>query len=223
LLFVNQIVSAFFVLTQPLLWFDVDFLFYQGIPSTCLELSLLSSYNSKQLQRVSTSELATLIPADNCCRYAVCDSPLPADRCSYWAAVLKANAYSIDVGVIADKGVKYRFGCCNVDQPTFCGVGAYHDDRQNLWLWKNGDRSGYIAMASATGDVLLFRLDPLQRRLAIINSRTRQATDITEVARGAPNKPLFITININAHPHYGPQLTQVELRQVTAAERAMLE
>jgi hypothetical protein len=87
---------------------------------------------------------------------------------------------------------------------------------------KNGQESGNHAMASAAGDVLLFRLDPLQRRLTIINSRTRQATDITEVARGVPDKPLFITINMAAFSSFG-RLTQVELRQLTAAERAMLE
>jgi hypothetical protein len=77
-------------------------------------------------------------------------------------------------------------------------------------------------MASSAGDVLLFRLDPLQRRLAVINSRTREATHITEVARGDPDKPPFITVNMAAFSSTCP-LTQMELRQLTATERAILE
>jgi hypothetical protein len=183
-----------------------------------LELSLLSSYKSQQLHRGPASELATPTPADSCWRYAVSDIPLLADRCSYWAAVIKANAGEIWVGVIADKSVHRGGGQVNINQPTFCGVRVDHDGNK-AWMRKNGLQSVNHAMASAAGDVLLFRLDPLQRHLAIINSRTRQATDITEVARGDPDKPLFITINMKAHS----SVTQMELRQVTPAERAMLE
>jgi hypothetical protein len=191
------------------------------IPPSCLELPLLSSYDSKQLERVSASEVATPTPADSYARYAVSDTPLPADRCSYWAAVIKANACSIFVGVIADKGVEHCYGHCNIDQLSWCGISVRYDGKRT-GLTTNGRDSYNDAMASAAGDVLLFRLDPLQRRLRIINSRTRQATDMTEVARGDRGKPLFITINMNADSSVGP-VTQMALRQVTAAERAILE
>jgi hypothetical protein len=53
----------------------------------------------------------------------VSDTPLPADRCSYWAAVIKANTCYIHVAVIAEKGVEPPVVNYNVCHPTFCGVG----------------------------------------------------------------------------------------------------
>jgi hypothetical protein len=176
-----------------------------------------SIYHTKQLERISNSELATR-RQDWYCRYAVSDTHLPVDRCSYWAAIIKANAYIIHVGVIADKGVQHKKGMCNVKQRTFCGVGIYHDGR-SAGVWINGKKSSRDLLASCAGDTLLFRLDPLQRRLTVMNSRTRQETDITDVVS---DTPLFITINMGSAAAYGP-LTQMELRQVTDAERDMLQ
>ena len=258
----------------------------QGVPSSCLELPNFSTYSSQQLQRLAPSEFATPNPADGNCRYAVSDTALSADRRSYWAAVIKANAWYIMVGVIGDKGVQHdsgqhnrgqptffavqvlydcnwryavsntalpadrrscwaavvkanahviivgvignrgvqhNSGNCNFDQPTCCGVQVDYDGT-SAWVYTNGSQSDNHVMASAAGDVLLFRLDPLQRQLMVVNSRTRQATDITEVAHGDPQtlQPLYITVNLMAAPYIG-SLTQLELRQVTAAERAMLQ
>jgi hypothetical protein len=148
----------------------------------------------------------------------VSDTFLPADRCSYWAAVIIAKAGLIYVGVIADKYLEHVKGK-NIGHPSFCGFGL-NDVTDHVWVIKNGmEFSDKSAMASSAGDVLLFRFDPSQRCLTIMNSRTRQATDITEVACGDPGKPLCITINMSAY--HG--VTQIALRQVTAAERTLLE
>jgi hypothetical protein len=192
----------------------------QGVPSSCLELSWFSTYETQQLQRITPSELATPTPADRCGRYAVSNTPLPADRCSYWAAVTTANTWYIVVGVIADKDVKHHNGSFNFDHPTFCGVQVFHDGKQ-AWVRKNGQGFGEREMAGVAGDVLLFRLDPLQRQLTIVNSRTRQTTVITNVVHDDPEKPLYLTVTISSSLNYGP-ISQVELRQVTGTERAML-
>jgi hypothetical protein len=188
---------------------------------SCLELIHRSTYQSKQLQPISPSELATPTPADGCYRYAVSDTPLPAYRRSYWAAVVKANAWIIYVGVIADNGVHISSGHQNYNQSTFCGVGIDENGKQ-AWQLRSGQSSGNDLMASVAGDVLLFRLDPRLSQLTVVNSRTRNMTVIEMARDDEPDKPLYISVNLKASSSVGP-LTQVELRQMTAAERAMLE
>jgi hypothetical protein len=194
----------------------------QYTPPSCLQLPHLSTYSSRQLQCISASEFATPTPGDNMYRLAVSDTSVPADRCSNWAAVIKANTAQITMGVIANNVIEQGDeGRHNFKDSTFCGIRIHHDGKQAS-VCKNGHLTSCSEIASAVGDVLLFRLDPLQRQLKITNNRTRQAIDITEVARGDPDKPLFITMNLCANTAHG-SLTQMELRQVTAAERSILQ
>jgi hypothetical protein len=136
---------------------------------------------------------------------------------------VKCNAGSFIVGVIADKGVRHYSGTHNFDHETFSGVCVFHDDRQDASVWKNGQRSRNKPMSCEAHDVLLFRLDPLQCRLTVINSRTRQTIDISDMARGDFGK-LVITMTLSVSASVAvDSCTRVELRQVTAAERTMLE
>jgi hypothetical protein len=185
-----------------------------------LELPLFSTFLSKQFKRISPTEFATPAPADDKCRYAVSNTPLPSDRCSYWGVDIKSNAWSINIGVIADKGVEHGSGNNNTNHPTMCGL-AVLQDHQKAWVYHNGSFIAQNEMASSVGDSLLFRFDPTQRLLTVMNSQTRSKTEITDVARGDSQKSLYITLNMLADPSVG-SVTQVALRQLTSAERAML-
>jgi hypothetical protein len=190
------------------------FILQEGVPSSCLQLQR-ASLRSKRLKRVASSEF--IAPA-GLNRYAVGDSPLPAQRRSYWAAVIKWISGDIAVGVIADPGLQY--GKTNIHHPTFCGLMVYYYEQ--ACVYKNSDSSAKMEMVSMRDDVLLFRFDPARRRLTIMNSRSRQATEIDEVARGDPDKPLYITLNMDAYSHRAPRECQLQLRQMTMDERAML-
>ena len=188
-------------------------LLFQSVPSACLELCHFSTYRSQQLQHVSALEFASPAP-DFCLRYVVSNTPLPTDRRSFWAVEVKANSCSIHAGVISDTVVQHNRDEHNVDQSSYCGICV--SSYRRSWTNQNGKELCNDEMKSVLGDVLLFRFDPLQCQLTIMNSHTQKATDITEVAC---NKPLYITLCLRAD---SSELTRVELRQVTADERAML-
>lgn len=177
-------------------------------------MSLLSSYEGHQLQRVSNTELRTPV-ADCEYRYAVSGQSLPANQRSCWSAHIKAMGY-IDIGVIADTNLQHKGGRFNLSQPSYCGVGVYND---YAGIYTSGSVKAYNELASSAGDVLVFGLDALRGQLRVINSRTRQSVDI--VVQHA-QQPLFITVAMMVYSFEG-EPGHVELRHVNAAEMTLLQ
>jgi hypothetical protein len=150
----------------------------------------------------------------------VSDTPLPTERPSYWAATIKAISGDLIVGVIADNSIQMNNGNQNMSHETFCGVCVGSEGSAEVL--RNSTSSANHALVSHEGDVLLFKLNPLQRQLTIMNDSSCAPVKISNVACDNPHKPVFITITMSASWH-GRSLTQVELRQMTAAERAMMQ
>jgi hypothetical protein len=181
----------------------------------------LSTFNSQQLMRITATEFSSPNPPDKNFRYAVSDTPLPDDRISYWAATIKVSAWSVVIGVIADKTIDHNSENFYFEHPTFFAIAVFHNG--NLaWMYKNGQRSDQDLMASVADDVLLFRFDPRQHHLTVINSRTKNSVQITEMITPSPTQPFFITLGMRADSSVGPSC-QIELRQLMDSEFAFFQ
>lgn len=125
--------------------------------------------------------------------------------------LIKSLGY-VSAGVIADTSLEHE--SYNHTHPSFCGVLVSGYGAAFVYTYGQAERCVNLQKTRA-GDVLLFTMQPLHRRLRVMNSRTRKHV---EIAVQHAQQPLYLTVSMASS---SSSQSQVEFRQVTAAERLL--
>jgi hypothetical protein len=171
---------------------------------------------------------------DSALRYAVASTPIPTRNAaghpvvSHWAVVVHALG-GCKIGVVgnnethwpgntghegpydsySESDLQWQLWTSNSEHPSYFGwelsQSRYHDEVKS-----------YSANVRP-GDVIVFRLDPVQNRIHLLNARSMKSA-----WQGLPasHQPMYVTVNLFS---FGGSHARVEFRHVTSEEQAAVD